>query len=155
MDELCDIDLKLTGTYRGRWSRRPEMALQRDLVCESMTVPKGFVVDGFSLPGRWFAKFWQPKKVRWLTASTLHDWAYETKFFGNSEEGRAKADGLLRAAMLDLGVHPVKAWIVWAAVRMGGEKGYGAIAPQNIDLVTPFRPDLRGVVANAPAGPQL
>lgn len=155
MDELRDTDLKPTGTFRGRWSRRPELALLCDFTRDGVTVKAGFVIDGFSLPGRWVAKIWQPKKARWLTASTLHDWAYETKLFGDSEAGRMRADALLRDTMLDLGVPPIKAWFVWAAVRMGGEKGYGVIAPQNAELVAPFRDDLRGVLNGAPAGPQL
>lgn len=151
MELLCDADLEATGTFRGRWSRRPEYRLARDLSFGEprITVPAGFIVDGYSLPGRLISGVWQPQEKRWFTASTLHDWAYETMIFGADEKGRAQADNLLMRAMTFCGVEPWKRWIVWAAVRVGGWRGYGKIAPQNHALVAPLRPDLAGVLTNA------
>lgn len=151
MDLLTDDDLEATGTFRGGWARRPEYRLKRDLSFGEprVTVPAGFVVDGYSLPGRLISGVWQPKEKRWFTASTLHDWAYETMILGRDEKGRELADNLLMRAMRYCGVEPHKRWIVWAAVRVGGAAGYGVIAPQNVDLVAPHRPDLAGVLNRA------
>lgn len=149
MDQLCDDDLKPTGTFRGGWAHRPEYELMRHLKMGPVTVPAGFIVDGYSLPGRLFSAIWQPKERRWMTASTLHDWAYEAMTFGPGERGREMADTLLRRAMKAGGVPDWKCWTVWAAVRAGGAGGYGVVSPQNAKLVGAHRGDLAGVLIGA------
>ena len=54
-------------------------------------------------------------------AATLHDWLYTT-----GQLPRRAADRLFRLALIDSGVAPWRAWIMWAGVRLGGRWRYCA-----------------------------
>lgn len=144
IDCLNDEDLIPTRTTR---HGRAEYRIRRDLVFGKLTVPKGFVTDKYSLPGRVIPFIWQPKKAKYATAAVVHDWLYETAWFGPGEDGRKKADEVLMRVMTATGINVVKRWIVWAAVRVGGRWGYGIVDPDNVELVHPVRPDLKDVLS--------
>jgi hypothetical protein len=143
IDLLSDADLVPLGTFR---HGRPEYELARDLVFEDVVVPKGFVVDGYSLPGRLVNWIWQPKRARWKTAATVHDWLFETQ-----SKPFHKSNAIFWRAMRASGVKPLHRWVAWFGVTLFGERGYGLVAPQNRELVAPYRPDLAGVMLGAPA----
>jgi hypothetical protein len=54
-------------------------------------------------------------------AATVHDWLYTT-----GQLPRRAADRLFRLALIDSGVSPWRAWIMWAGVRLGGHWRYCA-----------------------------
>lgn len=144
MDLLQDEDLVPTGTTR---QGRPEFRLTRELTFEAQRVPKGYVTDKYSLPGRLIPFIWQPHHAKYAAPAILHDWAYETMSFGADEGGRELADAMLMRAMTAAGISPWRRWIVWAAVRVGGRRGYGVVDPDNIGLARKVRPDLEAVLA--------
>ena len=144
MDFLNDADLVPTGTTR---QGRAEFRLTRALIFGKITVPAGFITDKFSLPGRLIPFIWQPHKAKYATPAVVHDWLYETMWFGPKEEDRENADNQLMQAMIATGVTPAKRWIVWGAVRAFGARGYGLVDAGNVDLVRAVRPDLSAVLA--------
>ncbi|MFG1422518.1 DUF1353 domain-containing protein [Roseixanthobacter liquoris] len=106
---------------------------------DTITVPKGFVTDLASIP-RW-AWIILPPDGPWVKAAIIHDFLYATEgtgpwkghASGNSRAApytRAEADGILREAMENRGVDPVRRAIIWAAVRVGGAGGWKADSPR-------------------------
>lgn len=83
----------------------------------SFVVPKGYHTDGASIP-RW---------IRWLigpfeahtSAAVAHDWLYD----GHITD-RATADLIFLEAMRLCGVHTWKRVLMYAAVRVGGGRGW-------------------------------
>lgn len=144
MDLLQDHDLEPTGATR---HGRTEYRVLRTVIFEQLTIPPGFVTDKYSLPGRLIPFIWQPKAAKFATPAVIHDWLYETKWLGDGEEGRWKADAVLMRAMKATGIPVWRRWLVWAAVRLGGEAGYGLVDADNLPLVRPVRPDLEGLLA--------
>jgi hypothetical protein len=80
-------------------------------------VPAGFVTDLASVPRAlwWFAI---PSDPRYIVASIVHDYLYRTGMVP-----RFLADAVFRT-LVDPGVGKKKRWLMWAAVRMAGRKGY-------------------------------
>ena len=144
LDLLEDEDLVATGSTR---HGRAEYRLTRSIIFETLTIPPGFVTDKYSLPGRLIPFLWQPKKAKFATPAVIHDWLYETRWFGEGEDAREKADAILLRAMTALRISPWRRWIAWAAVRLGGRAGYGIVDADNIPLVRAVRPDLEDVLA--------
>jgi hypothetical protein len=86
---------------------------------DTIRVPVGFETDFASIPRLlWII---EPPLGDSGKAAVLHDWLYET-----GERSREAADAIFREAMGVLGVHPVKVWLMWAAVRLFGSGGYKA-----------------------------
>ena len=83
-----------------------------------ITVPKGFLYDGASVP--LLATLIVPRKGgRYDRAACLHDWLYGTHILP-----RKAADDLFYKAMLSDGVPKWKAWMIHQAVRIGGKSSY-------------------------------
>lgn len=80
-----------------------------------LTVPKGFITDGASIPRIFWALF--PPTGIYLEAAVLHDHFYSGHYKWML---RLAADKLFLEAMEDLGVSWWKRKIIWAAVRVGG-----------------------------------
>ena len=80
-------------------------------------VPKGFIFDWASLP--WFVMWFIPKHGKHDAAATLHDYLYATHL-----TTRWMADAIFRDALMASGVNIVKAWLMWAGVRVGGSGSY-------------------------------
>lgn len=114
--------------------------LQRDLTYRTgdgddlITVPAGFVTDLTSIP-RW-GWILLPPDGPWVKAAIVHDFLYATSGTGQwkrRQDGRtraepydrAEADGVFREALENRGVDPVRRFVIWAAVRVGGAKGWG------------------------------
>jgi hypothetical protein len=101
---------------------------------DSITVPKGFVTDLASIP-RWA---WDilPPDGPWAKAAVIHDFLYYTHGTGvwdkhpstltrSQPYTRAEADWILRDAMRDRCVGVMSRNIIYLAVRVGGEGGWG------------------------------
>lgn len=82
-----------------------------------ITVPAGFVTDFASVP----RMFWSvlPPAGKYQLAAVVHDFLYW-------DQGctREQADALLRAAMIESQVEPVKREIIYEAVRRGGQNAW-------------------------------
>jgi len=119
------------GLFKVRWlpdGRRVELLSslafrsKRDLYI----VPPGLVTDLASVPGllRSFAPPWT------LSArpGVLHDWAYRRGASPATspmrEISRREADGLLYEALRSEGVSRLRAFAMWAAVRVAGWRAW-------------------------------
>lgn len=88
-----------------------------DIIFEGVLVPRGFHVDGASIPVglRWLF----PHGGRKFFAACIHDWLYRT---GGST--RKEADGMFLRAMLENGVGKVRANTMYIAVRVFGSSSW-------------------------------
>lgn len=139
---LSDAALVETGEFRLPGRRlRPERRLVEPVVFElggdgsgvTITVPSGYITDGYSMPGALLQVF-QPHTARWLLPAILHDWLYDAGLVP-----RAVADRVLLHAMRAVGVSKPRAFIVYWAVRLGGKGGFGRPEPSNLALVRAAR----------------
>ncbi len=139
---LSDAALELTGGYRLPGRRlRPERRLVEPIVFElggegsgvQIVVPRGYITDGYSMPGALLQAF-QPHTARWLQPAILHDWLYDAGLVP-----RGVADRVLLHAMRAAGVSKPRAFIVYWAVRLGGRGGFGKPEPANLALVRDAR----------------
>jgi len=95
-------------------------------------VPKGFISDGNSAP--WWARIVFPRYGKDLPACIVHDWCY------GGELSRKRSDQLLRKNMRRLGINPVKAWVMYLALRVGGRGHYSRRQEQNLsDVMEPTK----------------
>ena len=78
-------------------------------------VPRNFVTDFASIPR--IASLIIAKLGRHTKASVIHDWLYQRHPIGFS---RKLADDLFLDGMLDLGVKPWRAHLMYRAVRLSG-----------------------------------
>lgn len=136
---LVLLDNKFSPAIKGG---RSLWGLQRDLSYrtgneaqeELILAPAGFVTDLASIP-RWC---WiiLPPNGPWVKAAIIHDFLYATKGSGQWKRRldgrtradaytRAEADGVFREALQNRGVGPIRCFILWAAVRLGGAGGWG------------------------------
>lgn len=83
------------------------------------SVPRGFLIDGASIPRfyRWRFSPWG----KWIRAATVHDWLYRTKEHGLS---RKEADQIFRELMKQEGVGWWTRNVMYRAVRFGGWKAW-------------------------------
>lgn len=81
-------------------------------------VMAGFLTDLASVP-RWSALLFERVEGETASAAVLHDWFYATH-----QVPRVVADGLFHEALLSCGVGPVRAYVMWAGVRIGGARGW-------------------------------
>lgn len=100
---------------------------------ETITVPAGALTDLASIPR--LAGVLLPPDGPWAKAAVVHDFLYATR--GTCIAGtftwrtrakpysRAEADKVLREAMEVLGVPAWKRAVIYAAVRVGGARGWG------------------------------
>lgn len=87
--------------------------LLEDYTLGSHTVPKGFVIDGASVP--WFMHWYADDDDELLPAATIHDYLYKRQ-----RCTRKQADDIFYALLLLTGVRDRKALAVWCAVRTFG-----------------------------------
>ncbi len=79
-------------------------------------VPHDFATDLASIP-RW-ATGLVPKLGHHLQAAVAHDYAYENDIEGMT---KAEADRMFYEGMLESGVRRTRAWLMYAAVKLGGK----------------------------------
>jgi len=96
-----------------------EFKLNQDLVCEAITVPKGYQTDLASVP-RFLWWYISPHDYGILYASILHDWLYATEIVS-----RKKADQLFYKVMRHEGYDYIRSLSAYYAVRGFGWMFYG------------------------------
>ncbi len=135
---LRDAALKPTGAYRlPGLALRPEMRLVEPIVFEVgargsglfITVPAGYITDGYSMPGR-LLQAKQPKGANYLLPAILHDWLYDV-----GTVPRDMCDRILLQAMRAVGVEKLHRFVVYRAVRLGGAGGFAKPLPINLACV--------------------
>jgi hypothetical protein len=88
----------------------------------TISVPFNFVTDFASIP--WWARWLISPFGRHAKAAVIHDWLYALG--PTRERDRKWCDEVFRDALLELGVEPLRAALMYAAVRFGGARSYGA-----------------------------
>lgn len=83
---------------------------------DTFVVPDGFVTDFASVPRVlvWLV----PRFGRYTPAAVLHDWLVTAGLTTRVVSSR-DADGLFRRVLRELGVPPVRRWLMWCGVRWG------------------------------------
>lgn len=120
---------------RSLWGLQRDLSYRTGESNDKITVPAGFVTDLASIP-RWC---WiiLPPDGPWVKAAIIHDFLYATSGKGHWKrrtDGRARAapysrkeaDAIFKEALENRGVDKFRRSILWAAVRIGGAKGWGA-----------------------------
>jgi hypothetical protein len=83
---------------------------------DTFVVPAGFLTDFASVPR---VVVWLiPRFGRYTPAAVLHDWLVTTGLTTGVVSSR-DADGLFRRVLRELGVPPVRRWLMWVGVRWG------------------------------------
>jgi hypothetical protein len=83
---------------------------------DTFVVPAGFRTDFASVPR--VAVWLIPRFGRYTLAAVLHDWLVTEGIAGGAVSSR-DADGLFRRVLRELGVPPVRRWLMWTGVRWG------------------------------------
>lgn len=83
---------------------------------QGFTVPEGFYTDFATVPGMmtWLV----PKTGKYTEAAVLHDWLC-TRGIELGMVSSRDADGIFRRTMRELGVPPIRRWLMWTGVRWG------------------------------------
>jgi len=89
-----------------------------------ITACAGMPFDGASIP-RLFRGLYDQYSGRWAEAAAIHDALYIGR--GGGQLNRAEADQVFREALLANDVPSYRAWIMWAAVRIGGGPAWDSI----------------------------
>lgn len=85
-----------------------------------ITIRKGFVYDGASIPQLAWSVVGSPFTGMYLEAATIHDAIYYSAW----QYGRKLADEIFLFIMLEMGVSKAKAYTMYNSVRMGGSSSY-------------------------------
>lgn len=85
-------------------------------------VPPGTPTDYASVPRPW--RNIVPRWSRSARAAVLHDYLYSHGARLDPPVSRAEADDLFCEALRTSGVDRLSAWLMWAAVRVGGAFSY-------------------------------
>ncbi|GAA4744025.1 hypothetical protein GCM10023328_27170 [Modestobacter marinus] len=83
---------------------------------DTFVVPPGFRTDFASVPRVVVWLF--PRSGRYTPAAVLHDWLTDVAVPGGVVSAR-DADGVFRRVMRELGVPPLRRWLMWTGVRWG------------------------------------
>lgn len=85
------------------------------------TIPEGFRWDGTSVPRVvWTPTGITPHDARTLRASLAHDFAYRYRILSREE-----ADRVFLELLIEDGVFPMVAHVMYRGVRFGGSRFYG------------------------------
>lgn len=134
---LVLLDNKYTPSIkkgRSLWGLHDPLAYRPQGGADTITAPAGFVTDLASIP-RW-AWTLLPPDGPWVKGAVIHDFLYATMGTGawkrhppaitrKEPYTRAEADAILREALANRGVDWLRRNIIWAAVRLGGARGWG------------------------------
>lgn len=82
-----------------------------------LRIPKGYDCDGASVPKVFHRLIGYPLDNEFIEASFIHDWIYWTHC-----RSREIADWLFHRTLRDNGVPKVKAYVMYKAVRVFGDK---------------------------------
>lgn len=119
---------------RSLWALHDPLTYRTGDGDDTITVRPGFPTDLASIP-RW-GWFILPPDGPWVKAAVIHDFLYATAGTGVWKDGprglsrsaaytRREADHILREAMENRGVPILRRTIIYWAVRVGGQRGWG------------------------------
>lgn len=103
----------------------------------AVTVPRGFVCDGGSIP-RWFwPVIGHPLSSSVIRAACVHDWLYHIHAFDDTayDCSRREADAVFREALAVDGVGFLRRHLMWAAVRVFGLGAWMHFNPFRVEVV--------------------
>ena len=121
VEQIDKDDWKLLGPLV-YWS----VVLDRQLI-----VPEGFVTDFASVPRLPFI-YWAAGGCAEAPA-VLHDWLYRT---GTEKASREQADGVFKEAIESRQYYwRLRAWTMWAGVRVGGYFSYKSRTKDSTDPI--------------------
>lgn len=117
---------------RSLWGVQRELTYEAGDSHDLITVPKGFVTDLASIPRPVWTVY--PPDGPWVKAAVIHDFLYFTAGDGiwfkhrgvarTTPYARREADDIFREAMADRGIGATDRAAIWAAVRVGGGRGW-------------------------------
>lgn len=96
-----------------------------DVLGTTITVPARFVTDLASIPRAMWRVF--PPVGKYDAAAVLHDWLYRA-----GGVTRAQADAVFDEAMGVLNVGQVARWLMYRAVRAGGEEKWNTYRAEDV-----------------------
>ena len=119
---------------RSLWGVQRDLGYRPGAGGDVILVPAGFVTDLTSIP-RWCWVILTPDGP-WAKAAVVHDFLYATSGTGHWKrrtDGRTRAgpytrreaDAIFREALANRGVDAFRCFVMWAAVRLGGGRGWG------------------------------
>jgi hypothetical protein len=131
-----------TRDGRSLWGMLKTLTYRPGDMAHWIEVPKGFVTDLASIP-RW-GWIILPPDGPWVKAAIIHDYLYATGGTGiwkghertidrPTPYSRKESDEILREAMENRGVGPIRRTIIYLAVRIGGSFGWRNPKPQTLD----------------------
>jgi len=94
------------------WRQKPLYRLMHPVECAGHVVPAGFVSDGATVPRIFWPIF--PPIGRYLKATLVHD------YYLRQGVARKVCDHRFRDCLLELGITPWRAAIMYGAVRIYG-----------------------------------
>jgi hypothetical protein len=133
VEEVIGADPNRGGRACVRLIEPVEYHVFADNSLDTITVPAGFVTDFASIPWGLWNLF--PPLGPWARPAIIHDFLYATrgtgcwsgrKWITRPGFTRAQADGVFREAMEVVGVPAWRRAVMYRAVRVGGEGGWGS-----------------------------
>lgn len=113
---------------KGTWRLLTDLVYESDLLGRVLIIPADFVTDLDSVP-RWPLAYLLTNGYA-RRAALPHDFLYTSH-----EVSREIADKVLHEAALVCGVPAWRAWLIYAAVRIGGGGSWDAPGPEQPDYV--------------------
>lgn len=107
-------DVVLRGNGPARWRLQSEVVYQG--ATHRFVVPEGFPTDFATIPG--FLLWLIPRDGAHTLAAILHDWAV-TDGIRSGVISPRDTDGLFRRCLRELGVPPLRRWLMYVGVRAG------------------------------------
>lgn len=107
------------NNFDGTYTLTGDFVLSDDRILgkgNSLTIPAGFVTDYASVP--WPLTLLIPRDGKHSIAAVVHDYLYSLVREG--EFTRSVADAMFLSIMRELGVNPLKRYVMYAAVRVAG-----------------------------------
>ena len=130
--KLTNSPLEVMTLPSDQWSLVADITIEyytkRDGVLR-WYIKKGFHTN-FRSGGTLISPFY-PKIGKYAIAWLAHDAGY-----GDEDEGpsRAMTDALMYAALRELGMGPIRAWLAYKAVRIAGKSAYGDKQKHMVDF---------------------
>jgi hypothetical protein len=121
---VTPLDVRMVGPGpqgRSTWKLLADLVYSSDLLKRQVRVPAGFVTDYASVPRLPLAFLVAGDHAH--EAAVVHDWLYTSH-----EVPRGKADAVFEEA-IKVSDPEAPAWLMWAAVRLGGGGSWKADGP--------------------------
>ena len=120
--------LVITKLPDGHWKLHEPLRYQSRRARTRFVVPAGFVTDLASV-GRWPVAFWLAGDTA-HEAAVIHDAMYQLRLVGT----RRQADAIFNEAMTVSGVPAWRRWLMYRAVRFGGQGSWDS-GPERLRIL--------------------